>query len=252
MFHFIYNDIIYRPLLNLLVFFYHYIPDIGVAIILLTLLIRLILAPSFHKSLKSQTALSALQPKLNEIREKYKNDKEGQAKATMGLYKEHKINPFSSCLPLIIQLPILIALYQVFRKALGNHLVGLYSFVPQPEHINSFFLHFLDLSKTPAVGGHWYLLDAKWYLPGLALALITGLTQIWQSKLTMPKNIQGQDSAQRAMSMNMVYFMPLMIIYIAFRLQTGLSLYWTVTTLFSVAQQYYILRKNPKTSPNTN
>ena len=151
----LYNNIIYYPLLNLLVFFYHYIPDIGVVIVLLTLLIRAILAPSFHKSLKSQKAMTDLQPKMNEVKEKYKNDKEGQARAMMQLYKDHKVNPLSSCLPLLIQFPILIALYQVFSKALGNHLSGLYSFVPKPEtikvkitNISVTILFCLKLAKT--------------------------------------------------------------------------------------------------------
>src|SRR6185369_11791194 len=134
----IYNTIIYRPLLNLLVFFHNVIPghDIGVVIILLTILIRLALAPSFHKSLKSQKAMNDLQPKLNELREKHKENKEAQAKAMMELYKEHKINPFASCLPLLIQLPLLLALNQVFRAALGTgHIEGLYSFVHAPSVI---------------------------------------------------------------------------------------------------------------------
>src|SRR3989338_2887446 len=109
-----FNQILVFPLLNLLVFFYNFIPDIGVVIILLTVLVRLVLLPSFHKSLKHQKALQDLQPKMNEIKEKYKNDKEQQAKAMMELYSAHKVNPLSSCLPLLIQLPILIALYQVF------------------------------------------------------------------------------------------------------------------------------------------
>src|SRR5689334_9918091 len=98
--------ILIYPLLNLLVFVYHYIPDIGVAIILLTVLVRLLLLPSFHKQLKSQKAMAELQPKLEAVKEKYKGNKEAEAKALMELYKEHNVNPLSSCLPLLIQLPI--------------------------------------------------------------------------------------------------------------------------------------------------
>jgi YidC/Oxa1 family membrane protein insertase len=225
----LYNEIIYRPLLNLLVFFYHYIPDIGVVIVLLTVLIRIILAPSFHKSLKSQKAMTDLQPKMNEVREKYKNDKEGQAKAMMQLYKDHKVNPLSSCLPLLVQFPILIALYQVFSKALGNHLVGLYSFVPKPETISPFFLHFMNLSK-----------------PSIALGVLAGLAQFWQSKLMMPKNNQSADTMTKAMSMQTTYFLPIISVVIAIKLPGGLPLYWLVTTLFAVAQQYYIQNKNAK------
>src|SRR3989338_6616349 len=125
-----FNQILVYPLLNLLVFFYNFIPDIGVVIILVTVLVRLALLPSFHKSLKHQKALQDLQPKMNEIKEKHKDDKEQQAKAMMELYKVHKVNPLSSCLPLLLQLPLLIALYQVCIRSLdGSKLNGLYSFV---------------------------------------------------------------------------------------------------------------------------
>ena len=227
----LYTDIIYRPLLNLLVFFYNILPghDIGVVIILLTVLIRLALAPSFHKSLKSQKAMNDLQPKLNELRERHKDDKEKQARAMMELYREHKINPLSSCLPILIQLPILIALYQVFRVALGGHeLVGLYSFVHAPANINPKFLNLIDLSK-----------------PSYVFAILAGVAQFWQSKLMMPKATPGgQDATARAMSLQMTYALPAVSVLVAWKLPAGLPLYWVVTTLFAVGQQYYILRKS--------
>jgi YidC/Oxa1 family membrane protein insertase len=227
----IYNDIIYRPLLNLLVFFYNVIPghDIGVVIILVTIVIRLLLAPSFHKSLKSQKAMNDLQPKLNEMREKHKNDKEAQAKAMMELYKEHKINPLGSCLPLLLQMPILIGLYQVFREALGGHdIAGLYSFVKAPANISAMFLGLVDLSK-----------------PSILFGVIAGLAQFWQSKQMMPKT-SGQDATMKAMQMQTTYVLPVISIIIAIKLPAGLPLYWIVTTLFAVAQQYYIKRDQPK------
>lgn len=232
----LYNDIIYRPLLNLLVFFYNVIPghDIGIVIIVLTLLIRLALAPSFHKSLTSQKAMNELQPKLSALREKHKDDKEAQAKAMMELYKEHKINPLSSCLPLVIQLPILIALYQVFNKALNPHydmatrLQGLYSYVQRPEVLSPTFLHFFDLSK-----------------PNIIFGVLAGLAQFWQSKLMMPKG-DNQDSTMKIMSWQTTYLLPLVSVIIAIKLPAGLPLYWIVTTLFAVGQQYYILRRQPK------
>ncbi len=234
-----YNDIIYRPLLNLLIFFYNIIPghDIGAVIIVVTILIRLALAPSFHRSLKSQKAMNDLQPKLNEIREKFKEDKEGQAKAMMQLYKDYKINPFSSCLPLLIQLPILIGLYQVFRIALaGRSISGLYSFVKAPLSINPKFLGLVDLSKIgwSASGYYW---------PAIILGILAGLAQFWQSKLMMPKTSQQQDVTMKAMSLQTTYILPLLSMIIAVRLPAGLPLYWVVTTLFAVGQQYYILRK---------
>lgn len=229
MFITIYNTIIYHPLLNLLIFFYNIIPghDIGVVIIILTVLIRLLLAPSFHKSLKSQKAMNDLQPKLTELRERHKGNKEAEAKAMMELYKEHKINPLSSCLPLLIQLPILIALYQVFREALGGHdITGLYHFIKRPEFINPKFLNLIDLSK-----------------PSIYFAVIAGAVQFWQSKLMMPKAGGTQDLTTKAMAMQTTYVLPIISVVIALKLPAGLPLYWIVTTLFAVAQQYYIIRK---------
>ena len=235
----LYNEIIYRPLLNLLVFFYNVIPghDIGLVIILLTVVIRLALAPSFHKSLKSQKAMNDLQPKLSELKEKYKNDKEGQAKAMMALYKEHKINPLSSCLPLLVQLPILIALYQVFSKVLNSkadivvRLEGLYSFIARPESISPYFFKIINLGE-----------------PSVVLGVLAGLAQFWQSKMMMPKPTPGQDTTTKAMAFQTTYILPIVSIVIAIKLPAGLPLYWVVTTLFAVGQQYYIMRNQPKMS----
>jgi YidC/Oxa1 family membrane protein insertase len=193
-------------------------------IILVTIVIRLILAPFMHKSLKSQKAMNALQPKLNEVREKHKDNKEAQAKAMMELYKDNKINPLSSCLPLLVQLPILIALYQVLRHALLGNLSGLYHFVINPGHIDPRFLHIIDLSK-----------------PNFAFAIVAGLTQFWQSKMMLPKNTT--DATAKAMNVQMLYVLPIISIVIAWRLPAGLPLYWIVTTLFAIGQQYYIMRK---------
>jgi YidC/Oxa1 family membrane protein insertase len=225
---FLYTDVIYNPILNLLVFLYNIIPghDIGVVIILVTIVIRFILAPFMHKSLKGQKAMNALQPKLNEVREKFKGDKEGQAKAMMELYKEHKINPLSSCLPLLIQLPILIALYRVLARALNHDLSGLYHFVQNPGTIDPRFLHLIDLSK-----------------PNFAFAIIAGAAQFWQSRMMLPKT-PNTDATMKAMNIQMLYVLPLISVVIAWRLPAGLPLYWIVTTLFAVAQQYYIMRQD--------
>jgi len=225
----IFNLVLAYPLLNLLVFFYHYIPDIGVVIILLTVLVRLILLPSFHKSLKHQRALAALQPKMNEIKEKYKDDKEAQAKATMELYKVHKVNPFSSCLPLLIQLPILIALYQVFIKSLnGSELVGLYKFVHAPASINPMFLHWINLSQA-----------------NIVMAILAGVLQYYLSRISLPPTASN-DSASKMLSYQTLYFLPAVTVFLGIKFPGGLTLYWVVTTLFGIGQQYYILHREAK------
>src|SRR3989338_5418607 len=150
----IYNTILYEPLFNILVFFYNIVPfnDIGLAIILLTIFIKLILSPFFIQSIKAQRAMQAIQPKLDELKEKYKDSKEKLGPAIMELYKKEKVSPFSSCLPLLIQLPFLIAVYQVFISGLTkNSFEKLYSFVANPGALNPLAFGFLDLSEKSVV-----------------------------------------------------------------------------------------------------
>lgn len=200
---------------------------------MLTVIVRLLLLPSFHKSLKHQKIMADLQPKMNEIKVKYKNDKEAQGKALIELYQTHKINPLSPCLPLLIQLPILIAMYQVFIRSLrGSKLVGLYSFVKEPASINPVFLHFIDLSK-----------------PNWIMAIIAGLLQYYATKITLPKTV-NQDQTQKIMSYQTLYFLPAMTVFIGLKLPAGLALYWIITTLFGIGQQYYILWKEKKEALN--
>lgn len=225
----IFNTILVYPLLNLLVFFYNYIPDLGVVIILITVLVRLALLPSFHKSLKHQKAMQDLQPKMNEIKEKHKEDKEQQAKALMELYKVHKVNPLSSCLPMLIQFPILIALYFVFIQSLnGEALQGIYSFISAPPSLDPTFLGFLDLSKKNFV-----------------IAAIAGGLQFLQGKMMAPR-IQGTDQMSKIFSYQTIYFFPLLTFIIGIQFPAGLPLYWVVTTLFGVGQQYFILRSEAR------
>lgn len=225
-----FHTILIQPLLNALIWFYNVIPgqDMGLAIIALTLLIRVLLIPSFQKSLRSQKELQQMQPKLDEIREQYKGDKEAQTKAVLEFYKQNKINPFSSCLPLLLQLPILIALYRVFLTGLQGEISGeLYSFVANPGVIHTNFLGFLDLTKS-----------------NIVMAVLAGGLQFVQSKMITPKTkTPSTDRTARLMSAQFTYFMPILTVVIAASLPAGLSLYWVVTTLFAIGQQWYIMRK---------
>ncbi len=226
----IFHLILIKPLLNLLILVYNFLPgsDMGLAIIAVTIFVRIILFPSFQKSLRAQKELTELQPKLEEIKEKYKDDKEAQTKATLEFYKTNKINPFSSCLPLLIQLPLLLALYTVFRSGLAGQIAGeLYSFVANPGVINTKFLGFLELSA-----------------PSLVLALLAGVSQFSQSKLMVPKTKTAKDKTANMMNLQLTYFMPIITVIIARRLPAGLSLYWITTTLFAIGQQWYIMRRH--------
>lgn len=229
---------LYQPLFNGLVILYNYIPghDFGVAIIVLTIIIKTLLYPTAVKAINSQRSLQKLQPQMQEIQKKYKDDREKQAKETLALYKKEKINPFSGIFLALIQLPILIALYKVFWEGLNpKELVTLYSFVVNPGQINPLFLHIVDLSKA-----------------NLVLAILAGAAQFFQTKMLSPKidsKVSGQDKTADFSSMmqkQMLYFFPVFTVIILMGLPSALGLYWTVSSIFSIVQQYLILKENKK------
>src|SRR3989338_9031682 len=150
----IFHEALYRPLFNLLIGIYNSIPgqDLAIAIILLTLIVKIVLSPLSVKMFKSQKAMSAIQPKIKELKEKHKGDKQAFAQAQMGLFKEHNVNPLGGCLPILIQLPIIWVLYRVFINGLKPGSLGeLYSFVYNPGVINTIGIGFLELAKASPV-----------------------------------------------------------------------------------------------------
>lgn len=245
----IFQTILYDPLLNALMVLYRTTGDLGLAIIFLTLIIKLALFPTSHAQLKGQAALQETQPKLRALKEQYKNDREGYQRAVIQFYKENKVNPFASCLPLLIQLPILIALYQVFiaglkvepstgllLEAQRQHLYGGLEayFALHPIELMSFNL--FDLSKTRNV----------------ILALLAGGVTYWQSRMLSTRRPPvaagaGGKDEERLASMNksMMMIAPIMTIFFAYTFPAGLGLYWFVSTLFQVGQQVLFFRKQP-------
>lgn len=230
----LFEVVFYQPILNLVIFLYNNVAfqDLGLAIIIMTLVIKLILWPLSKKSIKSQSSLQAIQPKIDELKNKNKDNKEAMGKELMSLYKENKVNPFSSCLPLLIQLPFFIAVFQVFRDGVDSHLELLYPFVSRPDTINSMFLGLMDLSK-----------------PVIYLAVLAGVAQFWQAKMMMakkkvekkdtditPKDNKNENMAA-IMNKQMLYFMPALTIFIGITLPGGLTLYWFILTLLTVLQQ---------------
>lgn len=239
----LYNTILYQPIFNLLIFFYNVIPghDIGLAILALTVLVKVILLPFGAQMLRSQKALQELQPKLTELKEKYKDNKEKLASETMLLYKNQHVNPLSSCLPLLIQFPFLIAVYQSFQRGIASqNLEMLYPFVTNPGHINNISFGFLDMA-----------------VPSLVLAVLAGIAQYVQTKMlitTKPASqTKGAKDEQMMASMNksMQYFMPLLTIVIGAKLPAGLTFYWFVMTILSIVQQKFIFRPNKPTNAPT-
>lgn len=232
----LYHQLLLRPIFNSLVALYNNIPgnDFGLAIIVLTIVIRFIFSPLSVKALKSQKELNLLQPKMKELQEKYKNDRAALGQATMALYKEHGINPFSGCLPLLIQLPILFAMYNALNSGFKPESLSIiYPFVKNPGSLNEISFGFLNLAKKAPF-----------------LGVLAGSLQFIQSRLSLNKQKGREDNKSARsldqtvqMSKQMLYFFPFLIIIISWNLPAGLVLYWVVTTLFSIFEQMYINRK---------
>lgn len=222
----IFNEILFRPLFNITVFLYNILPwnDFGLAIIVLTVIIKFIFLPLTTKSIRSQKKLSQLNPQIQQIKEKYKNNPKAQSEATLALYRESGINPLAGCLPLLIQIPILIGLYQAFIVGLKPESLGmLYGFIKDPGVINQTSFWFIDIgSKMPV------------------LAILAGGLQFLQSKKSSAQ-MQGSGGApeMKALNSQMLYFFPVMVIIIGWNLPAGLLLYWLATTAFSIVEQTY-------------
>ena len=238
----LFNTVLYEPIYNLLIFFYNIVPgnDIGLAIILLTVVVKAVLLPFSWQAVRSQKSLQDLQPKMDALRKEHKNDKEKLAQATMALYKENKVNPFSSCLPLLIQFPFLIAVYKAFRNGLtSDNFDLLYSFVVNPGSINSLSFNFVDMA-----------------VPSLALAVLAGGAQFIQTKMLMSKKAPVKskgakdENTMANMNKSMQYLMPVMTIFIGTRLPAGLTFYWFLTTVFTVLQQKIMFKKKNNDTPD--
>lgn len=223
----LYTEILYRPLFNAVVFLYNILPghDFGLAIIGLTTFIRILFFPLSIRTVRSQKALNLLSPKIQKIKQKFKDDKSAQSVETMKLYKENNINPLAGCLPLLIQLPILIGLYQAFMAGLKPESLNmLYNFVLNPGIISKISFGFINItSKMPL------------------LAIFAGAMQFIQAWTAKAQNqISNPNKEMAALNSQMLYFFPVMIIIIGWNLPAGLVLYWITTTIFSILEQLYI------------
>jgi len=239
----LWNTIFYEPLYNALFFIVNLIPggDIGIAIIILTLIVKFVLYPLSKKSITSQVKMKELEPEIRKIKEEHK-EKSEQAKQTFALYKKYKINPMSGCLPILIQLPIIFALYWVFYKGLNGVAGPLYSFVSMPVY-NINFLGLVDMN------GH-----------SIIIALIAGVFQFFQAKISSPKTAPTapssgkpsfQDDLAKSMGWQMKYFLPVFIAFIAYKVSAAVALYWAASNIFSVIQELIVRRKLAKNLPTS-
>lgn len=193
------------------------LPNYGLAIIFMTIVIKLILFPITQKQLKSMRVMQEMQPKLKYYQEKYKDNPEMMQKKVMELYQQYGVNPLSGCLPLLIQMPIFIAFYQ-----------SLYNF-KFVEEAHAGFLWIPNIGQPD---------------PYLILAVLAGLTTYWQQKVSM---VQSNDPTQKTM----LYFMPVFMAFIAYKLPAGLPLYWVMFNTLGIMQQLYVNKTQKKLTVET-
>jgi YidC/Oxa1 family membrane protein insertase len=233
MIHTIWNLLLYKPIVNALALLVSIVPggDVGVAVILITLLVKTLLFPLSQRSIESQAKMNLLAPQLKKIKESGAS-KEEQAKLTMELYRNNKTNPFSGCLLILIQIPIIFALYYAFLKGIKFDPESLYSFIHAPAHINMNFLGILDIGSKSAV-----------------LAVLAGISQYLQAHY-MPKppvstssGSSFQESFSKSMNMQMKYVFPFLVAFIAYGISGAVALYWITSNMFMVGQQIYINKK---------
>jgi YidC/Oxa1 family membrane protein insertase len=211
--------------------------DVGIAIVALTIMVKFILFPFSHKSVVTQAKMRGLEPEISKIKEKHKKDQQQQARATMELYRAHGINPFSGCVMLLIQLPIIIALYKVFWAGLDFQTGPLYQFISIPEDINMRFLGLLNVSE-------------KSYI----LAALAGASQFFQMKLAIPpvakksksKELSFRDSFSHSMNIQMRYVMPVFVFLVALGFSSAVALYWTTMNLFAIVHEIFVRRRAKK------
>ena len=239
MFTSLFHAVVYDPLYNGLVYFVDVVPthDMGIAIVILTIVVRVILFPLSRQAIRTQMAMKAIAPDIEAIKVKYKDKQEEQAKAIFALYKERGIRPFSSFFLILIQFPILLGLYWVFGRGGLPHVNPdlLYSFVPTPSMFNMEFLGLIDM-------GHKSIL----------LAALAGLTQLIYARLSMgPRNQMATSPVEQSFSNDMAksfdlqarYILPLIVAGIAFTVSAAVPLYWTTSNLFMIGQEFFMGRR---------
>jgi YidC/Oxa1 family membrane protein insertase len=272
----LFDVILVQPIFNVLLFIYSLVPghDFGIALILFTILIRLVMWPLVRKQLHQTKVMQSLQPEIQKIKKRTKGNRQAEAQLMMELYKERGVNPFSSIGLLIVQLPIFIALFAVVRLITENHGAHIsqyaYSFVEQmpyvqeiladPNKFNYMLFGLVDLT-TQAVGG------AGFYAPLFVLAIIAAVLQFIQSKQLLPQVKEGrrlrdvlkeqasgkqvdQSEMSALMSNRMIYLFPVLTFIVSIYLAGALVVYLLVTSLVAIIQQSYVLRGDSEEMAN--
>lgn len=238
---FIWHTFFFDPVYNSLVFFIDIFPggDVGLAIICTIVLVKLVLLPMSLSAIRTQIAMREIEPKLKKIKEQYKDQREAQALRTMELFREAKINPFSSILLLFIQIPIIIALYFAVYSGGGVSLPAintalLYSFIPEPDVVSMLFFGVFDIAER-----------------SVPLAALAGITQYLHTRMSLPKLDPRDPKAEpsfkedftRSMHLQMKYVLPFLIFFAAYTISAAIALYFVVSNIVSIAQEYGIRKK---------
>ncbi len=235
----LWNAVFFKPIYNILIFIISNVTfgDVGFAIILVTIIVKFALSPLTKKSIRSQILMKKMEPEIKQLKKDYPN-KEEQAKRTFDLYKKYGTNPFSGCLVVIIQLPVIFALYYVFLKGISLDAGLIYPFLTKPESINTVFLGLIDM------GGK-----------SIVLAVLAGITQFLQAHLASPiKAKKGdieiikegeekksfQDELSNSMQTNVKYILPVFIAFISWKISAAIALYFVISNIFSIVQEWYI------------
>ncbi len=240
MFTYIWHTFFFDPVYNTLIFFVDIVPggDVGIAIIATVIVVKTILLPLSIKAAKTQRIMREIEPKLKEIKERLKDKREEQARAMMEVYKEAGMNPFASIFLIFLQIPIVIALYFSVYTGGGIALPEvntalLYSFVASPVTVTMDFLGLIDITGKSVL-----------------LALLAGVTQFYQIKLSMPvlpprdpnSAPDLKEDFMRNMQLQMRYVMPVLIFFAAYFISAALALYFFVSNLVGIAQEFYLRR----------
>ncbi len=242
----LWNTAFYEPIYNILIFIINNVTfgDVGFAVILVTIIVKLILSPLTKKSIKSQILMKRMEPEIKQIKKDYPN-KEEQAKQTFLLYKKYGTNPFSGCLVIILQLPIIFALYYVFYNGLSIDATKIYSFIQIPTNLYTNFLGLLEMGQKSIFLG--LLAGVTQFIQGyLAIPIKAKVEIVTGADLNTPKTFQEQLSD--SMQMNVKYILPVFIAFIAWKISAAVALYWVTSNIFTIVQEWYIRRQLEKNS----
>jgi YidC/Oxa1 family membrane protein insertase len=227
----LWNFIIFEPMLNGLIVLYSILfHNFGLTIVALTIIVRLATMPLTLKQLRATRAMSALQPKLLELQKKYAKDRDKLSQETMGLYREHGVNPMGCLMPMLVQLPIWIALYQSIIRVLAV----------TPESLHGLSGHLYSLAivhQTVPLNEHFLWLNLAQPDRTLLLPLLVGGSMWIQQKMMATPSA---DPRQKSMTNMMQWMMPLMFGFFAIQFPSGLALYWVVSTVIGIVMQYYM------------